>query len=119
MTLSLPAKTAPATPDNVRALHDGLTSVIWGHPQAVQPWTFYEELDAYLGPWGNAAYPIGYGKLYCELFNANEKRQRNPNTADWVRRTTIALQKPLRDLVVERFRARTLDKLTEAQGPDV
>ncbi len=115
MTLSLPAKAAAPTPDNVRALRDGLTSVIWGHPQAVQPWTFYEELDTYLGPWGNAGYPLGYGKLYCELFNGNEKLQRNPNTAEWVRRTTIELQEPLRDLVLERFRARTLERLTEPE----
>jgi hypothetical protein len=115
MTLSLPPKNAPPTPEAVRSLHDNLTSVIWGHPQAVQPWTFYEELDAYLGPWGNAGYPIGYGKLYCVLFNGNEKLQRNPNTADWVRRTTIALQEPLRDLVLDRFRARTLDRLTEPE----
>jgi hypothetical protein len=32
-----------------------------------------------------------------------------------VRRTTIALQEPLRDLVLDRFRARTLDRLTEPE----
>jgi len=53
MPLSLPIKTAPPNPTNIRVLEDGLTSVIAGHPQSIQPWTFYEELDQYLGPWGN------------------------------------------------------------------
>lgn len=115
MALTLPPKTAPATPANVNALQQGLTSVIAGHPGAVQPWTFYEELDAYLGPWAGQGYPIAYGKYYCMAFNGNEKLQRNPQTREWVRRTTIALQEPLRDMVVERFRAGTLARLTEPE----
>lgn len=115
MPLRLPAKAAPASPENVRTLHDGFTSVVAGHPGAVQPWTFYEELDAYLGPWGNTGYPIGYGKYYCMAFNGNQKLQDNVETREWVRRTTVALQEPLRDLVVERFRAGSLPSLTEAQ----
>jgi hypothetical protein len=114
MSLSLPAKTAPPTPQNIRALEAGLTSVIAGHPQSIQPWTFYEELDQYLGPWGTDGYPIGYGKFYCIAFNTNQKLAGNPQTADWVRRTTITLQEPLRDFVVTRFRTGTLAKLTES-----
>jgi hypothetical protein len=103
MSLSLPAKTAKPTPENIRMLEAGLTSVIAGHPQSIEPWTFYEELDQYLGPWGNKGYPIAYGKFYCIAFNANEKLMANAQTVEWVRKTTIALQEPLRDFVLTRF----------------
>lgn len=115
MSLSLPAKTARPTPENVRALGAGLTSAIAGHPQSIEPWTFYEELDQYLGPWGTEGYPIAYGKFYCIAFNANQKLMANAQTAEWVRSTTIKLQEPLRDFVVARFRAATLPKLTESE----
>lgn len=96
MPLTLPPKNAPATPQNVSALRQGLTSVIAGHPGAIEPWTFYEELNAYLGPWGMQGYPIAYGKVYCMAFNGNEELARNPQTREWVRKTTVALQEPLR-----------------------
>ena len=115
MSLSLPAKTAKPTAENIRALEAGLTSVISGHPQSIEPWTFYEELDQYLGPWGNKGYPIAYGKFYCIAFNTNEKLMANAQTADWVHKTTIALQEPLRDFVVARFRNGTLPKLAESE----
>jgi len=115
MTLQLPAKSAPASAANVKALHDQLTSVIAGHPGAVEVWTFYEALDDYLGPWKDRGYPIAYGKYYCVAFNQNEKLQRNAQTREWVRATTVALQEPLRDLVVARFRAGTLQSLTEEE----
>src|SRR5260370_31608817 len=115
MSLSLPAKTAQPTPENIRMLETGLTSAIAWHPQSIQPWTFYEELDQYIGPWGNKGYPIAYGKLYCIAFNTNPKLMANPQTAEWVRKTTIALQEPLRDFVVGRFRSGTLPRLTEAE----
>ena len=115
MPLPLPPKSAPATAATVKALYDGLTSLIAGHPGSIDPWTFYEVLDNYLGPWKNQGYPIAYGKYYCILFNQNEKLQRNPQARDWVRRTTVALQEPLRDFVVERFRAGKLASLTEAE----
>jgi hypothetical protein len=113
--LPLPAKTEPPTPVNVRTLQAGLTSVIAGHPGSVHPWTFYEELDKYLGPWGNSGYPISYGKYYCMAFNSNDKLRYNPQTNEWVRRTTITLQEPLRDFVVDHFRAGTLASLTEPE----
>jgi hypothetical protein len=115
MPLSLPAKTAEPTPENVRALYDGLTSVIAWHLEAIEPWTFYEELDRYLGPWANKGYPIAYGKFYCIAFNTNEKLMANAQTAAWVRNTTIKLQEPLRDFVVAQFRKGTLPKLTEGE----
>ena len=115
MPLALPPKNAPATSQNVAALQQGLTSVIAGHPGSIEPWTFYEELDAYLGPWGMQGYPIGYGKFYCMAFNGSEELARNPQTREWVRKTTVALQEPLRDLVVQRFRASTLTQLTQSE----
>ena len=115
MAMKLPTKNAPPTDSNVRELNDGLTSVMAGHPGAVYPWTFYEVLDEYLGPWGAAGYPIGYGKKYCVLFNSNEKLQANPITKRWVWKTTILLQEPLRDYVVAQFRQGTLAALREAQ----
>src|SRR6202048_465778 len=115
MSLSLPSKTAKPTPENVRTLEAALTSAIAGHPQSIEPWTFYEELDRYVGPWGDKGYPIAYGKFYCIAFNTNEKLMANAQTAEWVRRTTIKLQEPLRDYVVARFRAGTLPKLTESE----
>jgi hypothetical protein len=63
MSLSLPTKTARPTSENLKLLQAGLTSVISGHPQSIQPWTFYEELDQYLGPWGNKGYPIGLRQM--------------------------------------------------------
>jgi hypothetical protein len=115
MPLSLPLKTATPNPANIKALEDGFTSVIAQHAQSVLPWTFYEELDLYLGPWGTIGYPIAYGRFYCVAFNSNEKLMANPQTAEWVRRTTIALQEPLRDYVVDRFKKGTLGKITEPE----
>ena len=115
MAPNLPPKNARATPETIKALREGLTSVIAGHPGSIQLWTFYERIDAYLGPWGNQGYPIAYGKHYCKLFNENEKLRTNPQTADWVRRTTVALQEPLRDFIVDRFSKSTLATVTEAE----
>jgi len=39
----------------------------------------------------------------------------NAQTAEWVRKTTIKLQEPLRDFIVARFRNGTLPKLTESE----
>jgi hypothetical protein len=67
----------------------------------------------YLGPWGDSGYPIGYGKYYCQLFNSNPKLSADPQGAEWIRKTTIALQEPLRDFIVERFKRGTLASLQE------
>ena len=102
MAPQLPAKSSTVSAANIKALHDGLTSVIAGHTGALEPWTFYEVPDDYLGPWKDKGYPIAYGKYYCVAFNKNDKLSRNPQTSEWVRKTTIALQEPLRDFVVTR-----------------
>ena len=115
MKIQLPAKTAAPTPENVAALDDGLASVIAGHAQATSPWTFYEVLDEYLGPWGMAGYPIAYGKFYCVAFTSNQKIANDATARQWVWKTTIALQQALKDFVVGRFKAGTLAGLTEAE----
>lgn len=115
MAVQLPPKNAAPTPANVKQLQDGLTSVIAGHPGSVQLWTFYEVVDSYLGPWGDNGYPIGYGKYYCQLFRGNPKLAADPQGAEWIRKTTIALQEPLRDFIVDRFKQGTLASLREPE----
>ena len=115
MTMKLPAKDGPVAEAKVMELEYGLTSVIAGHPGAISPWTFYEVLDEYLGPWGARGYPIGYGKKYCILFSENEKLRQNVTTRKWVWKTTIVLQEALRDFVVAQFRQGKLASLTESQ----
>jgi hypothetical protein len=101
-----------AAAQSVRAM---LTSVIEGHPQAIKPYTFYEEIDRWLGPWGERGYPIGYGKFYCIAFNSNAELMANPTTKDWVRKTTILLQSDLRDDIVSRIRNGTAAAITEPE----
>lgn len=113
MAASLPPKNATPTPALVQALYDYLTARIAGHPQAPHPWTFYEVLDTYLGPWGEKGYPIGYGIFYCKAFNGNPRLMASPPVREWVRKTTVRLQELLRDHVVERFKKGTLAQLTE------
>jgi hypothetical protein len=115
MNMKLPAKGGPVTEAKVMELEHGLTSVIAGHAGAINPWTFYEVLDEYLGPWGAKGYPIGYGKKYCILFSENEKLQQNVTTRKWAWKTTIVLQEALRNFVVAQFRQGKLASLTEPQ----
>lgn len=64
-----PSKFARATPENVRALEAWLDAITaCGTNTDGRPWLFYEEMDKYLGPWGESGYLIGYGRKYCELF---------------------------------------------------
>jgi hypothetical protein len=97
------------------SVHAMLTSVIEGHPQATTAYTFYEEIDRWLGPWGESGYPIGYGKFYCIAFNSNAELMANPTTRDWVRKTTILLQSELRDYIVGRIRDGTAAAITEPE----
>jgi hypothetical protein len=96
-------------------VHEQLTSVIAGHAQATTTYSFYEELDSWLGPWGQRGYPIGYGKFYNIAFTTNAKLMANPTTQQWVWRTTILLQEALRDYIVDRVRNGSLPSLTEPQ----
>jgi hypothetical protein len=116
MNLSLPPKSViRCDAQTAQSVHDQLTSVIAGHPQATTTYRFYEELDSWLGPWGQRGYPLGYGKFYNIAFMTNQKLMSNPTTKQWVWLTTIRLQEALRDYVVGRIRDRSLPSLTEPE----
>lgn len=116
MSLSLPPKSLiRCDAPTAKYVHEQLTSVITGHPQATTTYRFYEEVDAWLGPWGARGYPLAYGKFYNVLFSTNENLRANPTARDWVWRTTILLQEALRDYLVERVRDGSIRTLTEAQ----
>jgi hypothetical protein len=116
MALPLPPKSAlRCDAKTAQLVQDLLTSVIAGHAQATTTYRFYEELDLWLGPWGQQGYPIAYGKFYNVAFTGNEKLMANAKARDWVWRTTILLQEALRDYVVGRVRNCTLAAIREAE----
>lgn len=100
---------------SANAVYATLTSVIAGHAQATETYTFYEVVDAWLGPWGQRGYPIAYGKKYNILFSQNPRLQGNAQARHWVWRTGILLQEALRDYLVDRVRAGTIQTLTEPE----
>ena len=54
MALNLPpASIIRVGAESARLVHDALTRVIAGHPGALTTYTFYEEIDGWLGPWGD------------------------------------------------------------------
>lgn len=99
-----PPKNSEPTQENVKKLERWLTSIIAGHPGATNTYTFYEEIDKYLGPWGKEGYPIGYGKKYNILFTTDHNLQSNTDVQNWVWQTTIRLQEELRDFIVQAYR---------------
>jgi hypothetical protein len=113
-----PPKYSKPTPARVRALDAWLLSITNGHAQSDKPWTFYEKIDAYLGPFGDTGYPIGYGKKYCVLFSTDTLLSRDPTTRAWVSRTTIFLQTYLRLYIVKRYEQGTLGTMTEKELRD-
>lgn len=113
---SPPAKSAPATRENILALDAWLDSILaFRALTRGRPWTFYEQMEAYLGPWAAGGYPLSYGKKYCTLFYTDADLNRNPAGAAWVRRTLLALQLALKDFVIARFEAGTLATLTKEE----
>jgi hypothetical protein len=70
MPLNLP-RLASLTPSNVYAVGRQLMSVIAGRPTAKTTYQFYEEINAWLGPWGEDGYPIGYGRKYNIAFTTD------------------------------------------------
>ncbi len=114
MSLDLPpASIIRQSEDSFKNIHSELTKVIAGHPGAVNTYTFYEEVDRWLGPWGPRGYPIGYGKFYNVAFSENANLMRSPLAKAWVWKTTIELQEALRDFIVEYFKSQPLITLTE------
>lgn len=104
-----PKKDSKPTPENIQKLEQWLTSIIAGHPGATHTYTFYEEIDKYLGPWGEDGYPIGYGKKYNILFTTDHYLRTNTNVQNWVWKTTIKLQEELRDFIVQAYRENKLN----------
>lgn len=114
-----PPKRAPPTKENVQALADWLTSILAFHADSAdRPWFFYEEVDRYLGPWGDTGYPIAYGKKYCQLFYNDSILQDNPAGEEWVERTLLFLQEALRSFILARYTHGTLATLTERELRD-
>jgi len=99
----------------IQYVHDQLTSVIIGHPMAVKPHTFYEEIDAWLGPWGQNGYPLAYGKFYAVAFNSDKSLTADPETKQLVWDTTRTLQEALRDYIIQRMHSKTLVAITEPE----
>lgn len=113
------AKSSAPTAENVKALDEWLTSITAFHPlTAGKPWIFYEQIDAFLGPWGAAGYPIAYGRKYCQLFYGDQVLRQNPAGAQWVQRTLLFLQDELHKYIMARFRAGTLGTITADQLRD-
>lgn len=114
-----PPKGAPPTKENVQALADWLTSILAFHADSAgRPWFFYEQIDRYLGPWGDSGYPIAYGKKYCQLFYNDRILQTNPGGEEWVERTLLLLQEELRSFILARLTRGTLATLTERELRD-
>lgn len=114
MSLSLPpVSLIQQNRENAKNVSDQLTSVIAGHAQATTTYRFYEEIDNWLGPWGEMGYPIAYGKFYNIAFTTNEALMANPTTARWVWKTTILLQEALRDYIVRSIHEKFLHLITE------
>lgn len=111
-----PAKNSTPTAANQQALEDWLLSIMAFRAETDgKPWTFYEEIDKYLGPWDTQGYPIAYGKKYCVLFSQDERLAADPAGSAWIRRTLILLQVALKDFILARYREGTLGALTEPE----
>jgi hypothetical protein len=106
-------KSAASTKATADQLYIELTAYIAGHINAPDPWTFYEELDHFLGPWGPQGYPLSFGKFYTQLFHNDPALQNNLEAWLWIQKTTIRLQEFIRDAVVELFQKGQLASLTE------
>ena len=113
---SPPAKNAKPTPENIRLLRTWLDSITaYRTATAGRPWTFYEQIDSYLGPWGSSGYPIGYGKKYCILFSTDRPLNADRAGRLWIRRTLILLQEAIKAEVMRRFIQGNLAYLKESE----
>jgi len=119
MALPLPPKSA-CTPADAPVVNGLLDSCIAYRPTATSTYQFYDEIDAWLGPWGASGYPIGYGKKYNILFTTNPPLNRDLNWGKkWVERTTVYLQETLKTYLVGRVGAGSIATLTEQELRDV
>jgi hypothetical protein len=114
MPLPLP-KVSDCKPSDAARVRSLLDSVIAFRTTAKTTYQFYEEIDAWLGPWGLSGYPIGYGKKYNLLFSSNPPLNRDLNYGKpWVEKTTVYLQEAIRDYIVSRVSAGSIAAMTEA-----
>lgn len=114
MTFKLPEK-SKCKPGDAAAVEKYLLSIVAYRPDAKTTYQFYEVIDAWLGPWGERGYPLGYGKKYNIAFTSDPELNAPAHwiSAKWVRETTINLQLPLIALIVARIRAGSLASLDE------
>lgn len=114
MTFTLPEK-SKCKPSDAAAVETYLKSIVAYQPEARTTYQFYEVIDAWLGPWGEAGYPIGYGKKYNIAFTTDTELNAPARwvSAKWVRETTVNLQLPVIRLIVARIKAGTIATLDE------
>lgn len=111
----IPSKFETATPRVLADVRRGLGRHISGRPTSRSSWAFYEELDAWLGPWGASGYPIAYGKVYAEAFTTHRHLLSSPHTRAWVFRTAEILQEELLSFVLRRMQQGSLPELSESE----
>jgi hypothetical protein len=114
MPLDLPPKNK-CLPSDATKIEKTLRSIVAYEPAATSTYQFYEVIDAWLGPWGDAGYPIGYGKKYNIEFNKNPylNSYDHPISTRWVRLTTVNLQTAIIGYVVAQVKAGKLSAVTE------
>ncbi|MBF2053521.1 MAG: hypothetical protein IGS03_08660 [Candidatus Sericytochromatia bacterium] len=110
-----PDLNAPPTPEGAQALRDFLEGYMSDSPAAATTYEFYEQLDNYLGPWGEEGYPIAYGKEYNRAFINHDTLMENDVTRGWIENTGRILQRELTDFLVERYEQGTLGEMSEAE----
>lgn len=115
MAANLPKK-EKCVPSDASNIVKELKSLIAYSNTAKSTYEFYEVIDSWLGPWGETGYPIGYGKKYNILFNSNKELNSpdRPNSASWVRKTTINLQLAVIQCVENSIKNGTLATINES-----
>ncbi len=114
MPLSLP-KPANLNPSFAYAVGKQLTTIVAGQPSARTTYEFYEEIDAWLGPFGDEGYPLGYGKKYNRAFATDPilNSPHFPVARRWVQHTTRHLQLALIDEIVAAILKGQLSRLQD------
>ena len=119
MALKLPPKSKCTAADSLE-VEKQLKSIVAYQPAATTTYAFYEELDAWLGPWGEGGYLLGYGKRYNIAFTTDEllNASDHPVSRRWVRETTVNLQMAIIRYVLSRLRTASLATLDETSLRD-
>jgi hypothetical protein len=114
MSVDLPKK-AMCLPSDAPKIQATLRSIVAYEPGATSTYQFYEVIDAWLGPWGETGYPIGYGKKYNIAFNDDPHLNSydHPVSALWVHNVTVNLQVALINYIDFQVRSAKLAAVTE------